>query len=239
MSIIGCTSGTKKHFARRNIDQYQLDKTVVQYFMSDIPEWANVSRSGSCKRHTIVKNINIESLRTSYSLTYEQAIQFQYMYNVNYWMLRKKYNSDFLTFADENRIFYGTSDKILADIKYFNVPKFKKISLLWIDPLLVVPKKIKKIYQSNNFQQGHPVFVSLCLSYEEISEFMVKHGLDEQNIRTITYEMFSLFNKENQMGSEFSLDFSEIFHKEQQLRLFLPNNNIPQEFVGTFSIQKY
>jgi len=240
--LTACSQGEMaSRYARRDLEQYQQDKSVLQYFLSDIPEWMNMSQSGQCKKDITVKNIDYKTLRTSFSLEYEQAVQFQYMYNVEYWRLRKKYKSDYLTFLDESVLFHQTMDKIMAGIKLFTPPEYKQISLLWVDPLIQKNNlsKLKQIFASEKFHRGHPVFISFCMSLDELNSFITTNGLDAKNIRLITHEMLSIYKDDNTTSFELTINLSKIFAPEQKLSLFLPTSDIPPELDGTFVIEKY
>ena len=64
--------------------------------------------------------------------------------------------------------------------------------------------------------KGHPVFVSLCLSHYELQKFLLDSKLGGMNIRTIPFEMFTVYNINNEIQYNYQLDFPKIFDENGQ-----------------------
>ncbi len=237
--VSGCTVISNSRFKNRDLDLYQKDRTVTQYFMADIPSWANSSSSGECKREVSPKYFNFKSLRDSFSFDYKNSVQFQYLYNIKYRSLMDRVRSSYLTFADESMLFYDTLEQINSGILAFNPPKFKTVSLLWIDPLIAKEKEsvLKNIFNSSEFQTGHPVFVSLCLSNKELESFIEQRGLSDKNIRLASHELLTMFLLDNSLGYDFIFNLSNLFNDDQELNFFIPKQMIPKEFQGKFTVK--
>lgn len=135
---LGCTHNHHQKYGlqRRNMNEYFLTSGVVRYFLSDIPSWANFSIEGQCFRKGSVRHLNLSELRNSFSFNYQQAIQFQYMFNRDYHKLKKEHQAKQLFFKDEEKLFYDVSDKIRSGFQAFKKPTFNRIHLIWIDQAL-------------------------------------------------------------------------------------------------------
>lgn len=237
------TTDADKQMKRRNLDEYFSGSGVVKYFLSDLPNWANFSQTASCQRTISPRYLNINTLISSYSYNYEEAIQLQYMYNVEMNKLKKRTESDFLPFSDEEKLFFTLSDKIQADIRTFRAPKFKRVNFVWIDPLLTNKQGYERLVALLNgaaMEKGHPVLISLCLNHFELEAYLSKRGLLNRNIRYIPYEMFSAYSIKGEREPLFQLHINEFFKKDQKLFLYLPKGETqPSEFVGKFTIQQF
>ena len=64
---------------RRNLGEYYQGSEVVRFFLPPLPQWANQSQSGQCKRIESVDYLKLDDLMATFQLDYNQAIQFQYM----------------------------------------------------------------------------------------------------------------------------------------------------------------
>lgn len=233
-----CPHGLKN----RNVQEYYVGSDIVSYFLPDIPDWANFNSRVSCKRTLPVKYVNLKKFRNSFSLSYEKAVQFQYMFNIEYELMKKKFKTGHIFIKDETNLFYDVSDKIRMNIFAFRPPKFKRVHLVWIDPYINDSgklKDLKRLMKSSIMDKGHPVFVSLCLNHYDYKDFMKKNRFGNQNIRFISYQMFSIYDENNERKNHFSLNFSKLFRKDQELHFFVPLKKLPHEFLGDFILHEY
>lgn len=227
---------------RRNLSDYFVGSGVVRYFLPDLPSWANMSSTGRCERTFSARYMNFELLRNSFSFSYEQAVQFQLLFNVEGKKMKERVGASYIPFQEEENLFYKVSDQIQASIKPFKSPKFKRVHLVWIDPALASKNeevRLKSLVESSSFSKGHPVFVSLCLSRSDIRAKLKTMGVIIPAARLVTYEMFSPYlSLNNQLSPTKSLDFEKIFKKNQSLH-FYSRWGMPKEFIGNFIIHKY
>ncbi len=238
---------------RRNLSEYFVGSGIIKYFLPDLPQWSNFSQTASCKRSSSKRYLDYKNLRESFSLNYEQAVQFQYMFNQEYQRLKQKYKTDFLLLPNEENLFFRISDMVQGNIKEFKKPEFNRVHLVWIDPFInnnEDVKKLKKLMENKIMDEGHPVFISLCLDEFEFNLYLEKNELGERNIRVIPYDMFSVFNEENLIEAGYGLNIVEMMAPNQtevaqgkvapEIHLFLPSGyNKPVEFKGKFVIHYF
>jgi len=237
----GCSSNALKNYERRNTKEYYDGIGVVQYFLAELPAWANFSSAGGCHRSVPVRYLHLKNVRNSFSLSYEEAIQFQLMFNELSNDLMTKASADYIPFKDEEKIFYIVLDKIKAGIRNFVRPKYKVANLLWVDSGIDSKKQLRKtksLAKSQRFSGGHPIFVSLCLSQKELKSFVKKNGLNLDGAKFLTYEMLNPYNSENGLEPVPMIEVNKIFKKKQIINFFLPREK-PAEFKGKFNIRKF
>lgn len=242
--LASCSTNTREQegFERRNLEEYFQSSGVVKYFLPDLPDWANSSVTGQCMRKTPVRYFNFKNLMESFSMDYEKSVQFQYMYNIESRKLKLDVSAEYLPLKEEEKTFYMVSDKIQADIYAFIAPKFKRINLIWIDPALRSDKDLgalKKLMRSSQMDLGHPVFVSLCLSSEEMAAFS-KRNRFRDGIRFIPHTMFSPFNEEREISPNLYLNVSALFKPEQKIYLYIQKLiDRPREITGDLKLVTY
>ncbi|MBL6989072.1 MAG: hypothetical protein ISR65_04815 [Bacteriovoracaceae bacterium] len=220
---------------------------ITRYFLPDLPTWVNFSQVGRCKREKSIRYMHLQRLRSSFALTYQEAIQFQLFFNREYNLLKSQNRAGYLKIEREEQLFHDILDKINSKIYAFNPPSFKRVNVVWIDPLLGLKngtQVLEKLMKGKQMAQGHPVFVSTCKTIDEMDSFLKMHKLNEQNIRVMSAEMFSTYNKENIAENFFSIDFTELFaKKEQKIHLFVLKRKrplqIPDEFNGEFVVHHF
>jgi len=239
--LSSCSSKSLKNYERRNVEEYYDGIGVVQYFLAELPSWANFSSAGSCHRSLPIRYLHLQNIRNSFSLSYEEAIQFQLMFNELSNQLKTKASAKYIPFKDEEKIFYTVLDKIKAGIRNFVRPKYKVVNLLWLDSALESKKELRKVQalvKSQKFSKGHPVFVSLCLSQVELKNFVRKNGLHLDGAKFLTYEMLNPYNKDSILEPVPMVEINRIFSKKQRINFFLPKEQ-PSEFKGKFNIHKF
>lgn len=239
--VAGCISSEKSHaLKRRNVRDYYVSSGVERFYLSDIPTWANFSQTASCQRSKVARFMNYDRLRNSFQLTYEQAIQFQYLLNIERTNLKSNTNAKYLLLKDEEALFYNVSDRIQAGVKSFKAPAYKRVNIIWIDGALGSEEKMKrfkKLMSSKEMDLGHPVFISLCLGDRALKEFISKNGI--QSAKAIPFEMFSIYNQKNAILQKMFLSLDPLFKKKQELHFYTPEEEVPEEITGKFKIHRY
>jgi len=246
---VACQGHLAQKYERRELSEYYVSSGITQYFLADLPVWANFSETGQCQRDISIRYLNFTRLRQSFSLSYEEAVQIQYMLNQAFEDLKRKTKSNYLLLKDEENLFHEVFDKVQSGIKAFYAPEFASVNLLWIDEALKDAEKMKKLKRQlpQLMNQRPTIFVSLCLSHFGLNAFLQKHGLQNFGIQAITFEMFNPYDLQGEASSKFSLDFDQVFRHGQKLFLYLPQASdkkkqgkpIPKEFIGTFEILRF
>lgn len=237
--LVGCTSPGMK---ARNLNQYFISSGVTRYFLPDIPNWANFSQSAGCHRKSQIRYFDMIKLRESFSLSYKQSVHFQEMFNIYRQDLLAESSLDSLPLKEEEKVFFTVSDKVQSNVFYSQMPKFKRVHLIWIDPLISSEqglKKLKSKLSSNEMNLGHPVFVSLCLSHNELSQLLVDQNLTNMNIRLISYGFFNLYSSDKLKKTKMGLELNKLFEENQKLYFYSPLKSLPSEIEGDFNVKYF
>lgn len=242
--LVSCSTSQKDDdsFKRRNLSEYFMGSGVVQYFLPDLPKWANVSQTASCHREVSPRFLDFKKMNESFSLSYEQLLQFQYSYNMKAEKFKRRFQSAALLLKDEERLFYETSDQIQGDIVPFRKPKFKRVHLIWVDDALANEESLKGLRDFMKTQVatlGHPVFLSLCLSHSELEKFLIQNKLDPQSSRLIPFEMFSPYGNDFKLNTYFSLNIGDLFGDKYELHFYAPRKVKLLEFKGDYTLHRY
>jgi len=158
-------------------------------------------------------------MKRSFNLTYNQMVHLQHMYN------RKIYVSDSFkgeaqrSPKDASFVFNNVYQKVISGSFDFKLPAYNKVSVVWIDPLLGNPKKIKRLFHRKDLLSGHPIILSYCLTSLEIDKLIQELKLDSLGIKSIPAEMLNIYSKENQKQRQFSVHLNEIL-KDKKITVF-------------------
>jgi len=229
---------TTKGLEPRSIESYYQSAGTEKYFLSDIPEWINLSESANCKRKKPIRFFNIKQLMNSFDINFNKALQIQATYNQDYLTLNQKLNGAPIPLADEQNLFYKASDKVNSNILFFEAPKFNRVNLVWVDSVINNPeeeKKLKKFLTSNVFDQAIPVLVSLCMSRGELEE-----KFHEVHYKTIPAELLTLYSPEGNLNNQFKFYLDQLFTKEHLLNLYSKDKATAEKiFYGKLKLFNY
>jgi len=235
--------GNRYDLEKRNTEEYFSNTGVVRYFLPDLPAWANSSVSGQCKRSSSIRFFNLKSVRESYSLNYEQGLQFQLMFNKFVRSAKNSAGAEYVNIKEEEKIFNTVADRVRAGIKAFKKPKYKRVHFIWVDRAIsnkLVLDKLKKKMRTEQMGIGHPVFISLCLDSLALEQFVKDNQLYISNARYFSAELFSPYSsEEKKMLTKVHVDLSKFMKKTQELYLYTPNGKAPVEITGKFKIKTY
>lgn len=216
--LVGCSSSEQVELDPYGENVY-ISNGVEQYYMTELPYWANFSMIGGCFRQKVVRYLNFEKMNQSYGMNYFQLVNMQYMLNKKFHAYKSSSGQKQLSPRDESFIFHNTYQKIVGGGSDFIIPKYKKISLIEVDEILSVKGKLKQVLQNKHVKLGYPILVSRCYSFYELEELIQSIGLDGHGLKYISSEMFSIFDKDLKKLPRFDVDYKSFF-KNKSLTLF-------------------
>ena len=233
-----CTSTrTNQQLHRRNTEAYVIPSSIIQYFLPELPPWANTSKIGKCKRNRSIRFFDFDKLSKSFLYSFEQLLVFQHMFNVEKASILKDRKYKYLGLKEQEQLFYSISVNTRAGIKaIFIRPDFKRIHLLWIDPFITgerEKKEIKTLFTKDEFNKGHPVFISQCLMHDEIKNFIEKNDLP-RSIRILSSEFLTPFARDLRPSHHMIFHVGPLFDKNQEIYFYTPTFR-PDNIMGTFS----
>jgi hypothetical protein len=228
----------------KDLDYYFQTSGAVEFFLPQLPAWANASASANCHRNTAVRYLDFRTLKSSYNFSYIQLINFQHIFNVEQNELIKTFGPHAQGPSEEEKLFYKVSDKVQAGHYSFILPEFPLINLIWIDHILmkgpnIGGRMLEAIYQNPSVANGHPVWLSLCYSNQEMLQWLVNAKLDGLNAKWITSEFFAAFNQDAVPMPSLQLDITSFFGTGKKVNFFVPDlSKKPVEVIGTFNLKK-
>jgi hypothetical protein len=206
---MGCSSNSTIS-TKQLLDNTYISSGVEQFFLTDIPYWANFSTAGSCIRKTPIRYINFETVNKSYDLKYEQILHLQHMLNKKLYAYKSSTGQNSLPPKDISYIFHNVYQQVLGESYEFISPKFKNVSVIWIDPFLNDKKKIKRILNRSDVLKGHPILLSHCLSAYELEELSQSLKLENLGVKYLPAEFSTIYGTKINKNSYFSFNISSL-----------------------------
>jgi len=235
--LVGCATNEDKSFERVNVEKYYRPSGMIKYFLPEVPRWKNTSHEGNCLRSGNVQSLHIENVMGSFGISYEDALQMQYLYNLNYRdAVAKKKGTPSL--KEEEGLFFEALDKIKAGQKVFKKPVFRQVNLVWVDGLLGNGgNKLKSLMNKESFMQGRPLLVSMCLNRTELVNKLRNLRIPFEGSRFISYEMFTYFTKTGDRGAREILDLTQFLSSKQRISFYYRGKK-PNNILGKFKYIK-
>lgn len=235
-TLIGCATN-QENFRRRNVDEYFTSSGVVQYFLPDLPAWADTVSSMQCRRENSVRFFDFEKMNSSFGLSYVQMLQMQLAFNIERSQTR---GANALALTEEERLFYAISERVQAGIVPFKVPVFKRLHVVLVDPYVKaeVYSDFFKLINSKEFANGLPIFASLCFNDATVRAFLEKAGF-KGSYEVIPASMFSPFSAEAKLNVTAGLNLAELLGKEKQIIIYIPKGMEASNITGATTVKSY
>lgn len=230
-----CSSSNVASLQRQDtVSQAQSRSLVVQYFHPPVPNWASFSQVGRCMRNPRIRYLDYEKLRSSFRLSYRDTAFFQYTFNQLYSELLRDSPTKFLLQKQEDTLFYNAQDRVKSGFVPFRLPTYKRVNLVWVDSYLKSQKGRKELINlmlSKKIEDGHPIWMSLCLTQKDLLAKQSELGFSDLDIRFLPAELFSLDDFEGKRRFFFNIHIRS-FLEGKEIDYYSYDKEVPENFMG-------
>jgi hypothetical protein len=220
--LFSCGSGEVK----KQIEDSYHTSGVEQFFLPELPTWANFSSFGQCYKSSSIQYLDFSKLAANYQLDYAQMIEMQAQYNKR----REDYFSSaslkFLKPVEEAAFFSNTLEQVRGGIKHFKLPPSSLVEVLWLESFILKNKvdEIKKLAKSGRFDQAPPVLFSSCFSTLRLRKWVEENKLEEAGFQLLGSEWLSPFDTNNKLQAGLKLEFSKLINPGVKVNFIFPEN---------------
>lgn len=229
ISLFSCSSQSDLKIAR--LDDYYQSSGIEQYILSELPEWANFFESGQCKRSKQMKFFDIDKVIKSLNIPYQEAVQIQYSFNMRLWELNQENKIKDYTLKDYQFLFYDVVKQVSGGKKEYRLPKYDKIVVFWGD-YNWSNSDFVSLVQKKSQENILPVFVSGCLSANEIRRILEQNRLQAAAEYIIPQELFAVSAK------GYYLKLNELV-EAKKIELYIPKGSNQKIFGAVDVIKEY
>lgn len=225
---------------KRPVDVVYQGSNVSQYFLADLPLWANFSTEGDCRREKQIRFLNFATLSKSYGLSYEELVQFQLMLNRRLESFVAGQQLEALRPKDEAYIFYNVQDQIKGGAKEFLKAEFNESLIILVDEAINDIEKmnrLKKLMRSSIINEAVPYLVSACMTKTEMEDFVAEKLRKMEGVKIISAEMFSPFDSLFKLRNGYYIDLKMLFSDNQKMTLYSYGDR-PKNILGDFKYKQ-
>lgn len=199
-----------------------------QFFLAELPAWANSSSSGKCFKNHSYQYFDFSKLAAQYQLDYSQMLELQAQYNSKLESYYRSSASRFVKPVEEAAFFNNALENVRAGVKTLKIPKgVKKIDIVLFDQFHSLKKlsEIKKMNQEGKFDETLPLLFSACLSREELEQAITENHLDEIGFYLLSAQWLSPFGGDLHLKTGLHVEIKKLLGEQINFQFVSPQSN--------------
>lgn len=208
---------------------------IEQYFLAELPAWANHSASGQCFKKHSFQYLDFNKLGGVYQLKYPELIELQAQYNDRLESYFRSTAVRFIKPVEEAAFFSNTLENVRGGVKTFKLPLMAdKVDVIWVDRYIALKQvsEIKKMQQMGRFDERLPILFSSCLSRQDLNQWLIENNLDQIGFYSLTAEWLSPYSSGLEMKPGLHLEIKKLMGANVQVRFVSPGEILlPTEIV--------
>lgn len=218
--LISCSSHQVKQQDANLIYQ---SAGAEQFFLAELPGWANFSQEGNCYRSTSNRYLDFKKIHQVYQLSYGEMIELQAQFNDR---LEKYFRSAavrFLKPVEEASMFANTLEQVRGGVRYLKLPaSVKQVDVIWLESFN--PENLKKMSQDGKFDEHLPILFSSCHNRQSLNQWIAANGLDQVGFYLLPNEYLSPFTDTNELKGHLSVVLSKLIASGIKINLISNEN---------------
>jgi hypothetical protein len=229
--LTSCSSGFLRKDSEGN--PYQ-SSGVEQYFLPQLPKWANSSASGRCFKKHNIHYLDFKKLSEVYELSYPELIEFQAQYNEKLESYFSSAEENFLKPVEEANLFSNVLESVKGGVKSFKLPAVQRVEVIWLDRYIDLNQvgELKKMSISGRFDENLPILFSSCLSREDLNQWIIDQELEDIGFYTLSAEWLSPYGSDLKLRPGPQIELRKLMGDKTQLRFIAPKEvNLPSEII--------
>ncbi len=195
---------------------------IEQFFLPELPNWANFSVSGKCFRSLPIQYLDFRKLKLSYDLTYSQLVDLQILFNQKKSEKLSEAEEKFLKPVEEMALFSEMLEQVKSNLRPFKVYETHKYNLLWLEGYLEQKsvKDLSDYLDQEDFSQDPTIIYSSCKSRWELEKWLSDNNIEFESFSLIGADSLVAFNFEIKNIPGLKLDLKSYLGKEIELKTF-------------------
>lgn len=226
--LISCSLGE----SRQSVDSTAYRSSgVEQFFLPELPNWANYSASGKCFKSSSFRYLDFTKLAASYKLTYVELIELQAQFNQKLEDYFRSSAKRFLKPVEEASFFSNTLEQVRGGIRQFKIPQVPEVEIVWLEGFLQknTGADLRKLAAKGRFDNKLPILFSACHSKQSLTQWIAENNLDQAGFYQLSAESLSPYSSNNQLQAGLRIELMKIFNPGVKISHF--QEQLPIEFI--------
>lgn len=230
--LISCSNGEVQKVSD---DAPYRTSGLEQFFLPELPAWANNSASGQCFKKHSFQYLDFNKLASVYQLKYPELVELQAQYNERLESYFRSTAVRFIKPVEEAAFFSNTLENVRGGVKHFKLPPVaQQVDVIWLDRYISanMVSELKKMNDMGRFDERLPVLFTSCLSKQDLNQWLIENNLDQAGFYTLSAEWLSPFGNDLQMKAGLHLEIKKLMNDNVKIKFISPNEILlPTEIV--------
>jgi hypothetical protein len=232
LALTACTSSSEVKFPQGTAYQ---GAGHEQFFLPELPSWANGSVGASCRRDFSVRYLDYQALGKVHGLDFRQRVELQSQFNLKWRERFANKPSLVLTPQEESVMFMEVLGQVKGGIKEFRFPAGATFQLVWWDSLK--DKKDFKPWLRLLSDRGDAVvLVSVCADTDALETWVTKQKLDDLGVFVFGSETLNPMRADGKLVAGLVSPL-EAYFPVVKSTLLKGKNNYPGEFITGYPVK--
>lgn len=212
--FFACSSGTKRE-TEISVPAFQT-AGVEQYFLPDLPLWANGSRSGACFRKFSVHFLDFKRIHEIYQLPFRDMLELQWQFNSK--VSERLYSSPVTTLTprEEANLFLASLEQVRAGVKELRSPEVPIVNLILWEEFqgeneALLKKQLRRILDNGDYI----LLLSVCENFNKMEAWIEKNDFDESGLDIVSAEMLTPFISATEVYPGLTMNVQELLTKSE------------------------
>ena len=228
LNLISCGSTGEVVERNRDREQEQPYRTsgVEQYFLPELPGWANTSGAGSCFKSNSFQYLDFAKINANYQLSYAQMLEFQAQYNKRRENYFRSTAYRFLKPVEEASFFSNTLQEVRGGVRLLQLPHVPVVDLIWLESFLQEEKGLEILTQMNangRFDERPVIIFSSCLSHMRLNQWLMESGLENAGFNILSAEWLTPYSSDNVLRPGLKIELNQILGPKAVINVISPN----------------
>jgi hypothetical protein len=229
--LISCSNGEVR---QEVTDSPYRTSGLEQFFLPELPTWANASGSGQCFKKHSYHYLEFNKLASVYQLTYPELIELQAQYNERLESYFRSTAVRFLKPVEEAAFFSNTLENVRGGVRHFKLPQVAAVDVIWLDRYISLNQvsELKKMNEMGKFDERLPILFSSCLSKQDLNQWLIENNLDQVGFYTLTAEWLSPYGSDLTLKPGLQLEIKKMLTDKVKVKFISPSEILlPTEIV--------
>lgn len=227
LNLISCGSTNNIETRDRAVlDQPYRSSGVEQYFLAELPGWANTSEAGACFKSNSFQYLDFAKINANYQLSYVQILEFQAQYNKRREDYFRSTAYRFLKPVEEASFFNNTLQEVKGGVRLLQLPQVPIVDLIWLESFLQEEKGLEILTQMNangRFDDRPVIIFSSCLSYMRLNQWLMESGFENAGFNILSAEWLTPYSGDFVLKPNLKVELNQILGPRAVINVISPN----------------
>jgi len=195
-----------------------------QFFLPELPFWADSSMAGGCFRTEKHLYLNIERVALVHNLSLKDSLKLQVEINHEVREYLENTEIKFLRPVEEIKFFNQGLEKIKAGVTPLKLYPSADVNFVWFEGQ---DEKWENLLKNEKLQEAPIYLFSSCLSEEKMREKVEEAGFDEDDYQYLSFDWLTPYDRTKKISVSQKLFLPEIL-VDKKINLY---QNLPVEII--------